>query len=112
MQERDFLDLIERNRPRLLRICLAYARDKATRQDLFQEIVYQLWRSLPRFRGEAQPDTFLYRVAVNTALTHVRRERNRQTTSLEQAPPLVAQPNWEQAMDQRQQLQALYAAIE
>lgn len=112
MQERDFLDLIERNRGRLLRICRAYARDEATRQDLFQEIVYQLWRSLPRFRGEAQPDTFLYRVAINTALTHVRREGKRQTAPLEQAPPPVAQPNWDRAMDQAQQLQALYAAID
>jgi RNA polymerase sigma-70 factor, ECF subfamily len=112
MEERDFLDLIERNRGRLLRICRAYTRGESAQQDLFQEIVYQLWRSLPHFRGEAQPDTFLYRVAINTALTHVRREEKRQTASLDQAPPPLVQPTWEQAMDQQQQLKALYAAID
>lgn len=63
-----FLDLTERLLPRFRRIAASYSRGRDA-EDLLQEILFQLWRSLPAFRGDASPDTFAYRVALNTALT-------------------------------------------
>ena len=76
----DFEALVAANRDRLYRICRAYLpRDPAAAQDLYQDILVQLWTNLPRFRGEAQLSTWVYRVAVNTALLFKRREQRRPT---------------------------------
>ena len=63
--------------------------DGADRQDLMQELLLAVWKSIPAFRGHAQPSTFLYRVAHHAALTWKRRERNYQRR-VQQAAPLVA----------------------
>lgn len=76
----DFEALVADNHDRLYRICRAYLpRDPAAAQDLYQDILVQLWTNLPRYRGEAQLSTWVYRVAVNTALLFKRREQRRPT---------------------------------
>jgi RNA polymerase sigma-70 factor (ECF subfamily) len=75
-RERRFLDLLATYRSRLRRIAGSYARGPE-REDLLQEILCQLWRSLPGFRGEAALGTWVYRVALNTALTWSRTRRRR-----------------------------------
>lgn len=73
-----FEALVVANRDRLYRICRAYLpRDPDAAQDLYQDILVQLWTHLPGFRGEAQLETWVYRVAVNTALLFWRREQRR-----------------------------------
>ncbi len=62
----------------LWRIARTYADDEADRDDLHQEILFQLWRSLPSFEGRATLGTWVYRVALNTALSH-RRQSTRRT---------------------------------
>jgi len=56
--------------PSLRRVASAWERDPAAQEDLLQEILLALWRALPRFRGEASERTFVFRVAMNRALTH------------------------------------------
>lgn len=75
-RESRFLDLLATYRPRLRRIAGSYARG-AEVEDLLQEILCQLWRSLPGFRGDAALGTWVYRVALNTALTWSRTRRRR-----------------------------------
>lgn len=53
-----------------------YAYTAADREDLFQEIVIQLWNAYPKFRGESKFSTWLYRVALNTAITGLRKKKN------------------------------------
>ena len=63
----------------LFKVVHAYAFEHADRQDLFQEIVIQVWRSVDAFRGDSSVPTWLYRVALNTALAWTRKEgRHRQ----------------------------------
>lgn len=81
-RERQFLSLVHANDARLRRICRVYERDLDARQDLYQEIMFQLWRSLPSFTGASAIDTWMYRVALNTALAHVRRQSRRRETVL------------------------------
>ncbi len=58
----------------LFKVVHAYAFEHADRQDLFQEIAVQVWRSVDAFRGESSVPTWMYRVALNTAIAWTRRE--------------------------------------
>lgn len=53
---------------------MLYENDREARNDLFQEIVLQLWRSFPTFRGEAKITTWMYRIALNTAISGLRKQ--------------------------------------
>ena len=59
----------------LARICAAYERNAAERDDLWQDMAFALWRALPSFRGDCSEKSFVYRVARNRALTHRFRKR-------------------------------------
>ena len=61
----------------LLKVVRSFAEGPADQDDLFQEILLQVWLSLPNFRDESKPTTWLYRVALNTALAWKRREKKR-----------------------------------
>ena len=71
--ERGFLEVLGRHEQLINKVIRIYAFDSEDRKDLFQEIVYQLWRSYGSFKGEARMSTWLYRVALNTAITSLRR---------------------------------------
>jgi RNA polymerase sigma-70 factor (ECF subfamily) len=75
-RERAFLEMLETHAPRLRRIAGSFARGEDAR-DLYQEILCALWRSLPGYRGEAALGTWVYRVALNTSLSHARARRRR-----------------------------------
>jgi RNA polymerase sigma-70 factor, ECF subfamily len=75
-REDTLLDLLESHGAAVRRIARAYAGADEEEEDLYQEILMQLWRGLPSFRGESTPGTWLYRVALNTALTWRRRAAN------------------------------------
>ena len=95
------MELLNGHQGVIHRICRAYATDHADRQDLFQDIVYQLWRSYPAYRGDSSPITWLYRVALNTALTTARRRSRRpRLVPLETAhdPPAPEAPAEHQAL--------------
>lgn len=61
----------------LYKVCRLYQDREEDRQDLFQEIVAQLWVSYDSFRGESQFSSWMYRVAFNTAIVYLRKERKR-----------------------------------
>ena len=85
-----FDELLERSRGRLAAIAGAYAYSDA--DDLLQEILLQIWRSLSTFKGDSSIDTWSYRVAINTALTwqrsQARRKKNipSETSNLNELP--------------------------
>jgi RNA polymerase sigma-70 factor (ECF subfamily) len=61
------------NRNRILRVCRVYAWNSADQDDLYQEIMFQIWRSLPALKEKQFANTWLYRVAINTAISFVRK---------------------------------------
>ena len=61
----------------IFKIVRSYAFTAMDREDLFQEISLQVWRSVPSFRGECAVTTWLYRVSLNTAIRFSQRERKR-----------------------------------
>ena len=83
----DVLALVEQHRKILFKIAAAYADSEADRQDLVQETVVQLWRAYPRFDRRARFSTWMYRVALNVALSHARerQRRSRRTVAIDEA---------------------------
>jgi RNA polymerase sigma-70 factor, ECF subfamily len=73
--EQAFTGLINNHRALIFKVCNLYCRDPEVRQDLFQEIVLQLWKSFPHFRHNSAAGTWIYRVALNTAISNYRREQ-------------------------------------
>jgi RNA polymerase sigma factor (sigma-70 family) len=93
------------------KVCRIYAFSEADRQDLFQDIIIQLWQAYPRFKGDAKFSTWLYRVAINTAITGLRRKKNF-ITSYEPSdlPTYISDDNSSHAEEER--LKRLQKAIE
>jgi len=75
--ERQFLELVNENRNRILRICRVYSWNSADQDDLYQEILFQIWRGLPDLKEKQFANTWLYRVAINTAISFVRKRTSR-----------------------------------
>ncbi len=69
----DFLAVINDNQGILHRVCRLYCSDADDRQDLYQEVVLQLWQAFPRYQPTAKISTWLYRVALNVAISNLRR---------------------------------------
>lgn len=67
-QEGFFTAIIKANHASIYRICRAYLYDASYADDLYQEILYQIWKSIKNFKGDAKVSTWIYRIAVNTAI--------------------------------------------
>ena len=71
--EQKFLELVNENRNRILRVCRAYSWNSADQDDLYQEILFQIWHGLPGLKEKQFANTWVYRVAINTAISFVRK---------------------------------------
>jgi RNA polymerase sigma-70 factor (ECF subfamily) len=71
-----FLNLVKQHERIIYKVCYLYANNAADRQDLYQEILIQVWKGYQKFRGDAKFSTWLYQVAINTAIAGFRREKN------------------------------------
>ena len=107
-QERRFEKYISEHEQLLYKVCHTYAYTNADREDLFQEIVIQTWKAFPNFKGDAKFSTWLYRVAINTAINGLRKRRNFITTYEPQKLPtqLSDGPQYDE-----EQFELLYQAI-
>jgi RNA polymerase sigma-70 factor (ECF subfamily) len=78
--EKAFLDMIEAQKRTIYKVCYIYAKDQDDLNDLFQETVLNLWKAFPRYRGDSALTTWVYRIAMNTCVTFLRRSGNRPQT--------------------------------
>ena len=69
------MDIVGANQGIIHKVCNIYCDHAEDRNDLFQEILIQLWRSFPSFRNESKFTTWMYRVALNTAITSFKKQR-------------------------------------
>ncbi|MFO7616991.1 MAG: sigma-70 family RNA polymerase sigma factor [Bacteroidales bacterium] len=72
-KESRFLEMMEGCKGMILRICSLYTRNREEFRDLYQDILLQAWRAFDSFRGESRRSTWLYRIAVNTAILNFRK---------------------------------------
>jgi RNA polymerase sigma-70 factor (ECF subfamily) len=73
-QDRQYKEIIEGNQGRIRSVCRYYAGTSQDSEDLYQEILINVWRGLEKFRGDSQLSTWVYRIAVNTALSFVNKK--------------------------------------
>ncbi|WP_455672287.1 RNA polymerase sigma factor [Phocaeicola sp.] len=75
--EKQFIAFIEEYRQVIYKVCYIYATDADNLSDLYQEVVINLWKSFPRFRGECKASTWVYRIALNTCISFLRKSNSR-----------------------------------
>lgn len=71
--EQEFTKLIKENEQILIKICNVYCREAEDREDLYQDILIQLWKSYPKFNHQSKVSTWIYRIALNTAISRYRK---------------------------------------
>lgn len=101
MDEQSFARLIAEHQGIIHKVCGIYTRNREDRRDLFQEIVLQLWRSVGAFRGDSKVSTWMYRVALNTAISGFRKDSRRPPSeelseSFFQIPATESDPEFEE----------------
>ncbi|MGD0630816.1 MAG: sigma-70 family RNA polymerase sigma factor [Terracidiphilus sp.] len=114
-QNRSFEEAAAEYGPALERLARAYEAEADTRRDLIQEILIALWRSLEGFDGRCSLRTWVYRVAHNTAASHVTRQlrlKRQAFVALEEVPEPADQAEGEEAAGHRDEIALLYALIE
>lgn len=106
--ENEFLLLLNNHRGIVHRLARVYEPDVHARADLVQEMIMQLWRTYSSFRRDSQFSTWMYRVCLNTALTFIRREKNRNRYVPSEDLPSVP----DEMPDQKnEQIDMLYRAV-
>lgn len=75
--EKEFVQLLNLHQKIIFKVCNIYMQSHADKEDLFQEITLQAWKAYGKFRGDSQFSTWLYRVALNTAITFYKKEKKK-----------------------------------
>lgn len=101
MDEAQFVSLIQEYQKIIHKICHLYRDSKEDREDLFQEITFQLWKAFPSFNNQAKISTWIYRIALNTAIAKFRKNQLVIDYVAELPDMRGEQPN--EAMDERQE---------
>src|SRR6056297_3032730 len=83
-QKKEFVRLVNESQGIVHKVCRMYCDDDAHREDLFQEIILQLWKSYPTYKGESRFSSWMYRVALNVAIQDFQKEKKRRFLFLEQ----------------------------
>lgn len=105
--QKEFLENIENHKGMVFKVTKLYADGKEDREDLFQEIVFQLWKSYQTFEGKSQFSTWLYRVSINTAITFLKKEKKMTRVSFPQNNLLTE----EVSPEKETQLDFFYKAV-
>lgn len=105
------MQTIMQNKGMLFKICRIYQDDADDRNDLLQEIILQLWRVFDSYRGESKITSWMYRVALNTAIVFFKKQKRR--PDREQLPAGFDQPEEPSAAGEKEvQLRLFYKAVQ
>ncbi len=108
--QHQFVTLLEKNQNIVHKVCRIYTSDQDSHNDLFQEITIQLWKAFPKFRGDAKFSTWMYRVALNTAITLYRKsKKNVGTSSFDALEFKIRSEEYDDT--EEQQLKVMYRAV-
>ena len=95
-----FLRLLEEHKGIIIKICNAYCRERDDKEDLSQEIVYNLWKAFGSYKPDYKFSTWLYRVALNVAISYYRREkRSLQYTPYDENLIVFNEDGYDKALD-------------
>lgn len=107
-----FTELIQQNQGLIIKVSRLYTHSKEDEEDLFQEIVLQLWRSYDSFQGNSKISTWMYRVALNTAITLFRKtKKSPETYGMDEDMELRLQSRSEDTDSRQDEVSLLYHVI-
>ena len=106
--EKEFIHLLNQHQKIVYKVCNLYMDLHSDREDLFQEITLQAWKAYGNFRGDAKFSTWLYRVALNTAITFFRKDKKKPDIYSTDSMPEKVEENTDPA---EEQVKDMYAAI-
>jgi RNA polymerase sigma-70 factor (ECF subfamily) len=109
-QEKTFIEFFKPNQRVIHKICKIYTDNAEDHEDLFQEITIQLWKSFPGFKGEAKFSTWMYRVALNTAITLFRKPKKTGSQAVDIDVSSLTM-EYEDYEDDEHKLKKMYKAI-
>jgi len=108
VEEKVFIQLLAQHQNIVHKVCSVYMDFMQDREDLFQEITLQAWKSFHSFKGESKFSTWLYRVSLNTAITYFKKDKKKNSfIEATEIPEIIDQSNSEIEV----QIKAMYAAI-
>ncbi len=108
--EQQFVTLLDKNQNIIHKVCSVYTNNTDAHKDLFQEITIQLWKAYPKFRGDSKFSTWMYRVALNTAITIYRKSKRQiKTSDISDFHYRLESSEYDATLDE--QMQLLYKAI-
>ena len=100
-KEESFTRIIRENEGVIFKITTIYTQNGQDQKDLYQEIVYQLWKSFDSFRNESKISTWMYRIALNTAIGQLKKsKKHSNTTGIDQVV-LKQTENYDTAFENR-----------
>jgi RNA polymerase sigma factor (sigma-70 family) len=108
--QESFQSLVDEHKKILYKVCNSYSRNWDDREDLAQEIIVQLWRSFGSFDGRCRFSTWMYRIALNVAISFYRRESTRTRYVLSDDEQLLSATD--ETANQSAEIHALYQFIE
>lgn len=109
--EKDFVAFIQKHQGIVHKVCRMYCDSEDDRQDLFQEVLFQLWKSYPKFRGDSKISTWMYRIALNTAIARLRKTK-RKPSEFSISDSTLQFPDTPPDTDKEEQLKNLQLAIQ
>lgn len=106
--EQEFVSVIREYERVIYKVCYLYTTKNATLSDLYQDVVLNLWKAYPKFRQECKISTWIYRIALNTCISFIRKEKN-----VPEIITLTKEADWmtENRDPQHEMLRQLYRMI-
>lgn len=108
--EQEFIQKIKKHKGIIFKISKMYMSEKDDQDDLFQEITYQIWKAYPSFKGQSEFSTWLYRIALNTAIIFLKTDKRRSFIANEDLSNyVISQEDYDYGKEER--LEEMYKAI-
>jgi RNA polymerase sigma factor (sigma-70 family) len=107
-----FIEVINENKNLLYKICNSYCQNPSNRQDLVQEILLQLWKNIKSFDGRVKISTWIYKIALNTAISNFRLDCKRVDKPIEIDFSFFSLPDFEYDSEFDEKLQFLHKLID
>jgi RNA polymerase sigma factor (sigma-70 family) len=107
-----FISVIKDNQNLIFKICYSYCSDSENRKDLQQEVLMQLWNSFSKFDGRVKISTWIYRIALNTAISYYRNDSKHKDKKVKIDESVISLSHFEYVPEQDEKIVMLYKFIE
>lgn len=111
-EKSEFVEIINTHRNLIYKILNSYCSDLEDRKDLEQEILIQLWRSFEKFDGRVKISTWIYKIALNTAITFYRKDNTRKKVNAEITTEIISLQQFDNDSETDERITLLYKVIE